>query len=49
VSAPDLKKPILRVHESTLPALNEIERIFLDRFVADGRAVIVPNEPGASV
>ena len=41
--APNLKKPVLTVHESTLPSLSDVEKMFLDQFVQQGRAVIVPD------
>jgi len=47
-SAPQDKKPILQVHESTLPSLNDVERMFLDSFVKQGRAVIV-SDTGAVI
>ena len=42
-SAPNLKKPVLTVHESTLLSLSDVEWMFLDLFVKQGRAVIVPD------
>lgn len=47
MSAPDIKKSVLEIHESTLPALSEVERFFLDKFVSEGRAVIVKDAAGA--
>ena len=38
------KNSILQVHESTIPSLSDVERLFLDLFVEQGRAVIVPDE-----
>jgi hypothetical protein len=35
---------ILRMHESTVRTLNKTERFFLDIFVKEGSAVIVPDE-----
>jgi hypothetical protein len=42
-SAPNLKKPVLTVHESTLVSLSDVEKMFLDQFVEQGRAVIVAD------
>lgn len=42
-SAPNLKKPILQVHESTLPSMSDVEKMFRDLDVEQGRAVIVPD------
>ena len=42
-SAPNLKKPVLTVNESTLPSLSDVEWRFLDLFVEQGRAVIVAD------
>jgi hypothetical protein len=33
----------LQIHESTLPTLDETERLFLDLFVKDGRAEIIAD------
>jgi hypothetical protein len=41
MSAPDVKP--LVIHLSTVRALSEVERIFLDRFVQDGRAIVVKD------
>jgi len=47
MSASDVKP--LVIHLSTVRALSEVERIFLDRFVQDGRATIIPDADPAKV
>ena len=34
----------LSIHESTVKTLNKTERFFLDIFIKEGSAVIVPDE-----
>lgn len=41
MSAPNIKKPILRVHDTTVPHLDFIEKILLDELIRQGRAEIV--------
>lgn len=41
MSPADLKKPVLRVHPTTLPHLDFIEKIILDELVRQGRAEII--------
>ena len=38
------KLSILKMHESTVKTLNKTERFFLDIFIKEGSAVIVPDE-----
>jgi len=42
-SAPNLKKPVLTVYESTLLSPSDVEKMFLDQFVQQGRSVIVAD------
>lgn len=41
--SPD-KVDVLRMHESTVQTLNKTEKFFLDLFIREGTAVIVPDE-----
>jgi len=42
-SAPNLKKPVLTVHESMLLSLSDVEKMFLNLIVKQDRAVIEPD------
>lgn len=42
MSAGDIKKSVLRVHATTLPHLDMIEKIILDDLIKQGKAVVVP-------
>ena len=44
MSASNDKKSILKVHDTTLPHLDLIEKAILETLVAQGRAVIVSEE-----
>lgn len=41
------EKPILRVHVTTLPHLDFIEKILLDQLLKSGRAEIIPATEAA--
>ena len=43
-SIPQPEKTILHISAETLPHLSEVERLFLDKFIREGRAVIVKEE-----
>ena len=40
---PSEGKAILKIHESTLQTLSDVERMFLEQFVREGRAAIVAD------
>ena len=44
IIAPD-KKPILKVHDTTLPFLSFVEKILLDELVRIGKAEIISEIP----
>lgn len=44
IAVPD-KKPILKVHDTTLPFLSFVEKIILDELVRLGKAEIISETP----
>ena len=46
MSSPSDKKPILQVHDTTVPHLDFIEKIILDELIKQRRAIIVSGESG---
>jgi len=47
ISLAEVKKPVLLVHQTTLPHLDFIEKVILDELVRQGKAQIInDNAPG---
>jgi hypothetical protein len=45
MSSAELKNSVLRIHGTTVPHLDMIEKIILDELVRQGRAVVVDEVP----
>jgi len=43
MSACDIKNSVLRVHDTTLPHLDLIEKVILDDLIRQGKAVVITD------
>jgi len=47
MSPADLKNPVLKVHATTLPHLDFIEKIIFDELIRQNRAVLIDEQEAA--